>query len=913
VSHRHISHYRITGKLGQGGMGEVYRATDTKLDREVAIKLLPEEFAQHPERLARFEREAKSLARLSHPNIAAIHGFDQHESLSFIVQELIEGDTLADRIVRGPLPAPEALKVFRQIAEALEAAHEKTIVHRDLKPANIKIDPTGRVKVLDFGLAKARFAGGGSAKSRETTSDSMAPTITSEFTMPGKVMGTAAYMSPEQSRGLDVDKRTDVWAFGCCLYEALTGHRPFKGHTAGDVLAEVLKSDPDFTALPPETPSEVVTLLRRCLEKDPRRRLRDLGDIAITLEETSTISRPTVTQQTPGVEPVASDGPTSRLHSLKEVLGTVGSVVLALGFAYAVFDLVVGVKWPPMRSAAGQADSPSNNPLGRAKFTKLTDFGKSVYNATISPDGEFVAFVSDRDGPFDVFVGQIGAEGFANRTQGKAEFDLAGNLKAAVRHVGFTRDRNEIWLSGGPGRRRLRVLPLLRGPARNELGTNVISVDWSPDGQSIAYYEKLEGDPLHVADSDGTHSKMILGSDPGIHQHFPTWSVDGRWIYLVRGRPSTFEMSLWRVRPNGEELEQLTKRKLDVRYPTPIDERTVLYSARDEDGAGPWLWTIDVETLDSRRATVGLERYTCVAASTNRQRLVATIQNPQAKLWHVPILDRLATESDAEPLPGLSTERALAPRFGGSSLFFLSSRGSGDGLWRLREGTVTENWRGSQTALLEPAAISPDGNRVVLLLRRSDGRHLHIRSADGAQRDVLSRSIVARGAASWSPDGQWIVTGGSQADVPGLFKIPVEGGPAERIRDDEALNPVWSPLGNLIIYAGPQINAFSPLIAIRPDGTRVEDFPKIEVLSAGERMRFVPDGSGLVYMGSRGSSPFQNFWLLDLDTMKRRQLTDLDPIAAMRTFDISPDGQRIVFDRLNEESEIVLIELDSTE
>jgi eukaryotic-like serine/threonine-protein kinase len=286
-----LTHYKVTARLGVGGMGEVYRATDTKLDRQVAIKVLPPEFAQHPERLARFEREAKALAKLNHPNIGTIHGFDQHEGQWFIVLELVEGRTLAEHLRPGPMPVENALKIFKQIAEALEAAHEKDIVHRDLKPANIKIDPQGRVKVLDFGLAKARFTQPSGADSQASTADSMAPTITSEFTQPGKVMGTAAYMSPEQSRGQEVDRRTDVWAFGCCLYEALTGKKPFKGQTVSDLMADILKSDPDFTVIPPETPGEVLTLLRRCLEKDPQRRMRYLGDIALTLEDVTETSR----------------------------------------------------------------------------------------------------------------------------------------------------------------------------------------------------------------------------------------------------------------------------------------------------------------------------------------------------------------------------------------------------------------------------------------------------------------------------------------------------------------------------------------------------------------------------------------------------------------------------------------------
>jgi serine/threonine protein kinase/Flp pilus assembly protein TadD len=284
-----ITHYKITGKLGQGGMGDVYRATDTQLDREVAIKVLPTSFANDSDRLARFEREAKVLAALNHPNIAAIYGIEKSGGAHALIMELVEGLTLAERLEQGPLELAEALETGRQIAEALEAAHDKGIIHRDLKPDNVKIDPQGRVKVLDFGLAKTLPPTATLLEDAANPAD--APTLTGDYTEPGKVMGTASYMSPEQSRGLEVDRRTDVWAFGCCLFEVLTGQRPFKGQTPPDLVAEILKSDPDLTIIPPETPSEVLTMLRRCLDKNPRRRLRDLGDIAITLEDVKESSR----------------------------------------------------------------------------------------------------------------------------------------------------------------------------------------------------------------------------------------------------------------------------------------------------------------------------------------------------------------------------------------------------------------------------------------------------------------------------------------------------------------------------------------------------------------------------------------------------------------------------------------------
>ncbi len=242
-----LGHYEVTALIGEGGMGQVYQATDTKLKRQVALKILPEAFSADPERLARFQREAEVLASLNHPNIAAIYGLEEAEGIRALVLELVEGPTLADRIKRGPIPLDEALPIAKQIAEALEAAHEAGVIHRDLKPANIKVRDDGTVKVLDFGLAKA-------LDPSPEGDPSQSPTLTAAATQMGVIMGTAAYMSPEQARGKPVDKRADIWAFGCVLYEMLTGTRPFHGGNVSEVLAEVIKSDPNWAALPDETP-----------------------------------------------------------------------------------------------------------------------------------------------------------------------------------------------------------------------------------------------------------------------------------------------------------------------------------------------------------------------------------------------------------------------------------------------------------------------------------------------------------------------------------------------------------------------------------------------------------------------------------------------------------------------------------
>jgi eukaryotic-like serine/threonine-protein kinase len=265
--------HKILALLGVGGMGEVYKAHDTKLRRDVAIKVLPEAFAHDPERLSRFRREAQLLAALNHSNIATIFGLEDSNGTSYLVMELVPGETLAQRIKRdSAVPVEEALTIAKQIAEALEAAHEKGIIHRDLKPANVKLTPEGKVKVLDFGLAKA-FAG-------DTSTEDMgnSPTLSMAATMQGTILGTAAYMSPEQASAKAVDKRTDIWAFGCVLYELLTGNQVFHGETTTEILAAVLRGEPDWQALPETTPLSTRALLRRCLQKEMNKRARDAGD-----------------------------------------------------------------------------------------------------------------------------------------------------------------------------------------------------------------------------------------------------------------------------------------------------------------------------------------------------------------------------------------------------------------------------------------------------------------------------------------------------------------------------------------------------------------------------------------------------------------------------------------------------------
>ena len=469
--------------------------------------------------------------------------------------------------------------------------------------------------------------------------------------------------------------------------------------------------------------------------------------------------------------------------------------------------------------------------------------------------------------------------------------------------VGFSSDGSEIWLGGGPDRR-LRLLPFTGGAPRFFLGERAINVAWSPDGQRMVYHTRDDGDPMFVADRVGANARQIFVERPGVHNHYLAWSSDSRWIYFASGVQATAEMDLYRIPTSGGAAERLTRHNADVSHITPLDERTILYIAQDQDRSGPWLWSFDAERKDTRRLSFGLEEYRSVAASADGRRIVASVANPTASLWSVPILDHPAGEDDVRPL-SLPTVRALAPRFGGMSLFYLSSSGAGDGLWRFQGGQAMEIWKGAEGALFEPPAVSPDGNRAAVVLRKLGRLTLHLLTADGAQLQSFAESIDVRGAASWSPDGKWIVTGGSDAAGAGLFNIPLDGSAPIRLLTGQALNPVWSPDGNVIVYAGLNIAADAPLLAVRPDGASVE-LPTIRVLRGGERYRFLPDGRGLVYL--QAVAQRQDFWLLDMATRKSRQLTRFTNAATMRTFDVTPDGKQIVFDRLRENSDIVLID-----
>ena len=459
--------YEIRSLLGVGGMGEVYLARDTRLQRDVAVKVLPDEFAGDATRLARFDREARLLAALNHPNVAAIYGVEGTAGVPAIVMELVDGETLAERLAKGCMQVEEALPVAQQVCEGLEYAHERGIVHRDLKPANVKVTANGKVKLLDFGLARA--CAGESAR-EPSSAVSQAITLEHGGTRDGVILGTAAYMSPEQARGKPVDRRADIWAFGCLLYEMLAGRRAFHGETVTDVLAAVVRAEPDWSRLPGNTPPAIRALLERCLRKDPQRRQQSAGDARVAIEEAGE----RVLEST---EVAPGPPPTVWRRLLPWVAGALFGAVLMSALT------------------SGRA------PSAPMHFRAVTNFAGVQDYPALSPDGRSVAFISNRDGRYDVYVG----------------------LVSGGRLVQVTNDAN------------VEARPC-----------------WSPDGGTIAYARLNDSglwDVWQVPALGGTSRRLVLNASD------PTWSSDGRSLAYLNGATGT----IWASDASGQNSRGLTK------------------------------------------------------------------------------------------------------------------------------------------------------------------------------------------------------------------------------------------------------------------------------------------------------------------------------------------------------------------
>ncbi len=896
---RRLGVYHLRALLGAGGMGEVYRAHDTRLGREVAIKILPQAFTADPDRLARFEREARVLASLNHPNIGAIYGLEDADGLRGLVLELVEGETLADRIRRpeglrlpgdgrgrpSGLPIEEALAIARQIADALDAAHERGIVHRDLKPANIKITPDGTVKVLDFGLAKA-VSGEGSSPDLTHS-----PTITVAGTRDGVILGTVAYMSPEQARGKPVDKRTDIWAFGCVLYEMLTGRAAFGGETVSDTIAVILERAPEWAALPAATPSVIDRLLRRSLEKDPRRRLRDIGDARIEIDDAlsgATIATP----------------PTPAAGRRPRVAWAVAAVSLLALAIVSTWNVAPEVE-------AGVT-------LSHAVL--LTGDPAQEFGPAISPDGKWVAYYSNARGPTDVWVRFLDSGTTVNLT---ASLNMELPSRVGIGGLAISPDGNSIGFLARTDPTVATfdtwVIPAPAGGVPRKLLQVYQAMQWSPDGRQIVCIRPgtSRGDTLIVADSDGSNQRELMAPQGGRHIHWPVWSRDGRYIYFIYTymNAQTEPSEIYRISSTGGSPEPVVESVRRALYPVPLPSGDILY-AGNEDSVDLGLWWHRRDGRPPRLLTPGVGEYSDVRLSADGRKLVSTITKWRQSLVFLPVP---SARGPSRQITSGSTGD-IEPSFDPTSdrIVFSSSRAGRRNLWIARSDGSEARPLTTETASDERPVFSPDGQQIAFVSDRGGRRGIWIMSADGGAPRLLG-PVLALDTLTWSRDGQHILYAVPGGDLPRVERMSIADGKTEPFpTPGPAVAPAWSPTSDVLAYLEPvtlpaqnQSSTSAASMWLRLVNGQGQllypDLPK-QALTNGI-VAWSPDGRRLAAVWNPGAA-VSSIWIFEPEGRERiRKLTDLPVTVRPRGITWTGDGSGVIIGQQESISDIVLFDL----
>ena len=814
--------YEITGAIGAGGMGEVYRARDTKLARDVALKVLPEAFARDAKRMARFEREAKVLASLSHPGIATVFGLEDSGKVRALVMELVEGPTLADRIKQGAVPPEETLPIAKQICEAIEYAHERGIVHRDLKPSNIKQTAEGQVRVLDFGLAKALE---GEAASADISNS---PTLSAMATHAGVLLGTAAYMSPEQAKGKAADRRADIWAFGCVLYEMLTGKMPFAGGTVSETLAAIIRAEPEWNALPANTPSRIRELLQRCLRKDPRQRLQAIGDARIAIEETLGGA---------GENAPVAVAPETPARAWLSFLPWGLTVLLAMALAAAFLIFPSAMRGPtatPLRASLLP-------PEGTEFFTR---------NMALSPDGTKMAFTvrSKTETKSRLWIRSLEsatAQPIAGTEGANDPFWSPDSKSVAF----FTNDNKlkRVDASGGP------VITLADAPSPR-------GGSWGSNGE-IVFAPALGGKGLEEVPSGGGQVSRVTSLDPSskLNSHrWPFFLPDGRHLLFfafanpgAESEPNGYQTGIYALDLKTRESHFLTQASSQAEYADgyllfvadgnlmaqPLDPSSlklsgeavplaeaVSYNAHfgiaaftasasgllaylsERTGASALMWFGRDGKEMGQLGEPG--QFSTVAISPDGQKVVTTVGEPgglKSDIWNYELTrgtsTRLTPEGSRADFPIWSKD--------GSRVFYCDTGPKGAGIYSLsNSGYGGSSLVAAISSEIATNSLSPDGNRLLYMKFVSGLPLLWIHeSKPDIKEYALPLSKSESGEGQFSPDGRWLAYVSDDSGQQEIYVVPYPSlSNRWQVSVDGGSQPRWRGDGKEIYYIAPDGN-----------------------------------------------------------------------------------------------------------
>ncbi len=890
-----LAHYEILSKLGEGGMGVVYRARDSKLDREVALKLLPAELSHDPERLARFQREARVLASLNHPYIAAIYGLEEAEGQSFLVMELAGGVDLSVRLAKGPLPVEDALSLALQLAAGLEEAHEKNIVHRDLKPANIMIGPDGKVKILDFGLARALAPESADAQNLENS-----PTITAAMTQAGTILGTPAYMSPEQARGKTIDRRTDIWAFGCCLYEALTGRRPFRGETVTDILAQIIELEPDWNALPKETPGRIRILLWRCLQKDPQRRLRDIGEARFEIGETSSDPSGAVPALGPTVDKPGITRPQ-----------LIASVLAAVAFGVLATSLVVWNLKPSPVTRPEPIRRYSINLSPDAPLQPMEEDGGGTGMA-LSPDGTLLVYVADT-GPnqHQLFLRRLNRLDDARPIAG-TEDAVSAFFSPDGQWIGFfTHDKmKKVSVQGGPSVTLCDIAA--------DLGAG-----WGDDGHIVFSSERGQGVKRISAAGGPVEDLMdesFMKSHGLLMVVFPVVLPGGRSVIFtaVAGK-SWSEIRIAAFSLETGEVEFLVEGALGGFYhPTghlTYRQEGALMAAPFDAGrleiTGPAVpVTEENMTLFPQPSFPILFDF---SAEGTLVYVPGSEDPPQVSVARTLVwVDREGIEEPIHAPPRPYREVDLSPDGTHAAVRFNDPLDFSDkeDIWIL---DLTREPVTQQRITYEPQGASspvwtPDGQRIVFGSLREGAFHLSSIAANGTGPvETLHVSRIGLSAYTWSADGRSLIfhQGTGNSDI---WALSLDDEPTARplmAESYDELHPAISPDGRWIAYETHEIKIpGGHNVYIRPF-PNIDDGKWLISTRGGEYPVWAPDGRELYYWSYSGQMTAVRIETEpDFAVGNPEELFGGEYLTftANRPYDISPDGQRFLMIKEDKEA-----------